>query len=138
MFTADMIAPCGLDCSICSQALIEKNPCPGCNGPNENKPEFCAKHCGIILCRKRKENGYKYCDECPDYPCGDVMEKETRYTSRYPLRESPLENLRMIREMGMEAFLKQERRQWICKKCGSVVSVHSGICSGCKTKIERP
>lgn len=91
MFTVDMIAPCGLDCSICSQALIEENPCPGCNGPNENKPEFCAKHCGIILCRKRKENGYKYCDECPDYPCGDVMEKETRYTSRYPLRESPLE-----------------------------------------------
>ena len=138
MFTADMIAPCGLDCSICSQALIEKNPCPGCNGPNENKPEFCAKHCGIILCRKRKENGYKYCDECPDYPCGDVMEKETRYTSQYPLRESPLENLRMIREMGMEAFLKQERRQWICKKCGGAVSVHTGICSGCKTKIERP
>lgn len=137
MFTADMIAPCGLDCSICSQALIEKNPCPGCNGPNENKPEFCAKHCGIILCRKRKENGYKYCDECPDYPCGDVMEKETRYTSQYPLRESPLENLRMIREMGMEAFLKQERRQWICKKCGGAVSVHTGICSGCKTKIER-
>ena len=115
-----------------------KNPCPGCNGPNENKPEFCAKHCGIILCRKRKENGYKYCDECPDYPCGDVMEKETRYTSQYPLRESPLENLRMIREMGMEAFLKQERRQWICKKCGGAVSVHTGICSGCKTKIERP
>ena len=137
MFTADMIAPCGLDCSICSQALIEENPCPGCNGPNENKPEFCAKYCGIILCRKRKANGYKYCDECPDYPCGDVMEKETRYTSQYPLRESPLENLQMIRKMGMEAFLEQERRQWICKKCGGAVSVHTGICSGCKTKIER-
>lgn len=137
MFSEDMIAPCGLDCSICSQAQIEKNPCPGCNGPNKDKPEFCAKRCGIILCQQRKENGYMYCDECPDYPCEDVMEKETRYASRYPLRESPLENLRMIREMGMEAFLKQERQQWTCEKCGHPVSVHTGVCSGCKTKIER-
>ena len=65
------------------------------------------------------------------------MEKENRYTSQYPLRESPLENLRMIRELGREAFLEQERRLWTCDKCGSPVSVHTGICSGCKTKIER-
>lgn len=24
-FKAEMIAPCGLDCNICSQALLEKN-----------------------------------------------------------------------------------------------------------------
>ena len=138
MFTADMIAPCGLDCSICSQAQIEDAPCPGCNGSDENKPEWCSKLCGIILCPKRRENGYRYCDECPDFPCDDVMEKENRYTSQYPLRESPLENLRMIREKGMEAFLEQERQLWTCKDCGNPVSVHTGICSGCKTKVERP
>ena len=55
MFKADMIAPCGLDCNICSQALIENDPCQGCNGPDDHKPEFCARYCGIILCRKRKE-----------------------------------------------------------------------------------
>ena len=41
MFKADMIAPCGLDCNICSQALIENDPCQGCNGPDDHKPEFC-------------------------------------------------------------------------------------------------
>ena len=110
MFKAEMVAPCGLDCNICSQALIPMNPCPGCNGPDKNKPEFCAKYCGIILCRKRRENGYTYCDECPDYPCEDVMEKENRYTTKYPHRESPLENLRMIREHGIEVFLEHERQ----------------------------
>ena len=60
MFTADMMAPCGLDCSICSRALRKDRPCPGCNGPDENKPEFCARRCGIILCRKRRENGYRF------------------------------------------------------------------------------
>lgn len=135
MFTADMIAPCGLDCSLCSKALAKNNPCPGCNGPDDNKLEFCVSQCGIILCRKRKENGYRFCDECPDYPCEDVMEKENRYTSRYPLKESPLENLRMIREMGMEEFLKQERERWTCEKCGSPIDVHHGVCSGCKCII---
>ena len=133
MFKAEMIAPCGLDCNICSMTLIENHPCQGCNGPDDHKPEFCSKYCGIVLCRKRRENGYQYCDECPDYPCEDVMEKETRYTTQYPLKESPVGNLRMIRGKGMEAFLEQERRNWSCRTCGSPVNVHTGVCSGCGT-----
>ena len=52
--TAEMIAPCGLDCALCKRALEKVNPCPGCLGSDENKPAFCASECGIILCRKRK------------------------------------------------------------------------------------
>ena len=137
MFTADMIAPCGLDCSICFMALKKTDPCPGCNGPDENKPDFCAHLCRIALCPKRKENGYRFCDECPDYPCEDVMEKENRYTSQYPLRESPMENLRRIREAGMEAFLEQECRAWTCEQCGSPINIHTGICSGCGREIRK-
>ena len=59
------------------------------------------------------------------------MENENRYTSKYPLYESPGENLRKIRESGMEPFLECEREQWACKECGHIVSVHTGICSGC-------
>ena len=131
MFTADMIAPCGLDCSLCSHALRKDDPCPGCNGPDENKPEFCSKRCGIVLCEKRKKNGYRFCDECADFPCEDVMEKENRYADKYPLFESPIQNIRDIREMGMEAFLAKEREQWSCRECGAPNSVHTGICSGC-------
>ena len=135
MFKAGMIAPCGLDCNICTQALIKHNPCQGCNGPNDHKPEFCARHCGIILCRKRRANGYQYCDECPDYPCEDVMEKETRYTTQYPHRESPLENLRMIREIGMDTFLEQERKLWSCPQCGKPFSVHNRNCPHCGRRL---
>ncbi len=136
-FTAEMIAPCGLDCSICSRAQLKEDPCPGCNGPDANKPEFCAKRCGIILCTKRKENGYRFCDECPDFPCEDVMEKENRYGSKYPLKESVLANLKMIREEGMDAFLARQRELFTCPECGAPVSVHTGICSGCQAKLER-
>ena len=129
--SAAMIAPCGLNCSLCQKALAETDPCPGCHGPGACKPEFCAKRCGIILCGKRKENGYVFCDECPNYPCRDVLEKENRYTSKYPLDESPGKNLRDIRELGKEAFLENERARWTCRDCGHIVSVHTGVCSGC-------
>ena len=129
--TAEMIAPCGLDCSLCKRALADTNPCPGCHGPDGEKPAFCSGQCGIIQCEKRKGNGYAFCDECPDYPCADVAEKENRYTSKYPLYESPGKNLHDIRELGMEAFLENERKQWTCGECGHVVSVHTGLCSGC-------
>ena len=137
MFTADMIAPCGLDCSLCSRAHLKENPCPGCNGPEEHKPSFCSSRCGIILCEKRKSNGYRFCDECTDYPCEDVMEKENRYTSQYPLFESPLQNLKSIRETGIDAFLIREREQWTCRECGHALSVHTGICSGCGKQYGR-
>lgn len=131
IISAGMIAPCGLNCAVCKRALAENDPCPGCNGPNKNKPVFCAEKCGIILCRKRIDNGYEYCDECPEYPCADVTEKENRYTSKYPLYESPKRNLSDIRALGMEQFIENERVKWTCKECGGVVSVHTGICSGC-------
>ena len=131
MFTADMIAPCGLDCSLCKRALQREDPCPGCLGPDDRKPPFCSEKCGIVRCAARRENGWRFCDACPDFPCADVMEKETRYTSKYPRRESPLENLRASREGGMEAFLEKERAAWTCPSCGSPVCVHTGRCGGC-------
>lgn len=132
MFTAEMIAPCGLDCSLCRHAHDEEKPCPGCRGPEEDKYTYCHEICGIMRCDKLKENAYQFCDECPDYPCDDVMEKEERYMSKYPLKESPLENLQIIREVGMETFLEIEKEKWTCKKCGSPISVHTGVCTGCK------
>ena len=93
MFSAEMIAPCGLDCSLCMFAHASEKPCLGCNVDSDTKPAFCASWCKIIPCEKRVKNGYQYCDECPDYPCEDMMERETRYTTAYPLKESPMQNL---------------------------------------------
>ncbi|MBR4131438.1 MAG: DUF3795 domain-containing protein, partial [Oscillospiraceae bacterium] len=79
MFTAEMMAPCGLDCSLCLFAHNKEKPCPGCNAESDAKPEFCTKWCRIIPCEKRVMNGYRYCDECPDFPCGDLEKLEERY-----------------------------------------------------------
>ncbi len=131
MFTASMIAPCGLDCSLCRHAHDDADPCLGCRGPEENKYTYCLEKCGIVRCERIRENRYEYCIECPDFPCEDVMEKETRYTEKYPLFESPFQNLRDIQETGMERFLEKQRLKWTCKECGGVISVHTGVCTDC-------
>ena len=134
LFTKEMIAPCGLDCSLCRFAHAKEKPCLGCNVDSDSKPAFCASWCKIIPCEKRVKNGYEFCDECPDYPCEDMMERETRYTTAYPLKESPMQNLKDIRTMGMEAFLEQQRKRFTCAKCGGPICIHNGICRDCGSK----
>lgn len=108
-YHAKMIAPCGLDCSVCIGALREESPCTGCWGPDDTKPEFCSSQCKIATCTIRKTLPGGFCDECPQYPCTETMERENRYTNDYPLSESPMENLAFIRKEGMTAFLDRER-----------------------------
>lgn len=134
MFTEEMIAPCGLDCSLCMFAHAKEKPCLGCNVDGDTKPAFCASWCKIIPCEKRVKNGYRFCDECPDYPCEDMMEREKRYTTAYPLKESPMQNLRDIRAMGMEAFLEQQRKRFSCPQCGGPICIHNGVCRDCGSK----
>lgn len=134
MFTPSMIAPCGLDCSLCLFAHAKEKPCLGCNADSDSKPEFCKSWCTVIPCEKRLRGGYTYCDECPDYPCRAINDLEARYTSAYPLKESPIQNLRDIRALGMEAFLERERETWSCGKCGGPVCVHNGLCRDCGEK----
>lgn len=131
-YHAKMIAPCGLDCSVCIGALREKSPCTGCWGPDDTKPEFCSSQCKIATCTIRKTLPGGFCDECPQYPCTETMERENRYTNDYPLSESPMENLAFIRKEGMTAFLDRERTKWSCPSCGGTFCVHTGRCATCR------
>ena len=134
MIEAHMIAPCGLDCKLCSRHLQADHPCPGCNGPDGCKPDCCRVDCAIVHCAVRKTLPGGFCDACVKFPCADVMEKETRYSNAYPMVETPIGNLAYIRKCGMDAFLKQERRRWSCPDCGGIICVHDGVCSGCGGK----
>ena len=131
MFDLLMIAPCGLDCTICHRAVEPVNPCKGCRGPVEFMADYCLNRCPIRKCDKRSGFATDFCDACPDYPCEEVMEKQTRYTTEYPLVESPDENLVSIRENGLEAFIAEETARWTCGECGGVICVHSGTCARC-------
>lgn len=134
MICGDMIAPCGLNCALCSQALLKENPCKGCLGPDEGKPAYCISGCKIITCKERENMSVSYCDACPRYPCSQMLERETRYANAYPMVESPIGNLAYIRQQGMESFLRREQERWSCSVCGGIICVHTGVCAGCGKK----
>ena len=117
MFKENMIAPCGLNCSICSQALRKENLCTGCLGPDQTKSEYCATMCKIAACDIRKSLADRFCDQCPQYPCSEMVEKEIWYANTYPMIESLLGNLSIIRKKGWKSFC---RKKW---KDGDVLIV---------------
>ena len=131
-FTEEMIAPCGLDCSLCANANKEENPCPGCCGENESKPEFCSGLCPIIYkCEKRSL--YRYCIDCDEFPCEYAKERDYKYTVKYayPGKESPFKNMKMIKEQGIDYFLACEKERYTCKDCGGIICNQDAICSRC-------
>jgi predicted RNA-binding Zn-ribbon protein involved in translation (DUF1610 family) len=82
-FTADLVAPCGMNCGICKAYLAYSRDVP-----------------------------------------------------RYGM--SMVENQKMIKEKGMNAFLESQAEQYLCPNCGDVVSVHDGKCYKCSYQGPKP
>ena len=101
-----MIAPCGLNCAVCSEALREDSPCVGCRNEGR-KGEYCANLCKIVNCEIRKTLPDGFCDKCPQYPCRKIVDKECWYANAYPMIESLMGNLAFIRENGIKKFLQR-------------------------------
>jgi hypothetical protein len=130
----DLIAPCGMNCGVCASYLamkyevkshgIKMSYCRGClpraKGCTVNKSGGCLKLIGLTV---------RSCLECEKFACENNLRWDSVYRERYDM--SPVENLRCIREHGMETFLEQQREKWRCPVCGGVISCHNGICFGC-------
>lgn len=121
----DMIAPCGMDCALCMAVSRKKDICPGCRGPEEKKPRSCVA-CKMVVCEKRDSD---FCFTCDSYPCRRMKDLDKRYRTKYSM--SMFENLKMIKEEGLDKFIGSEKQRWICESCGNLVSVHRDNCLSC-------
>jgi len=129
----ELIAPCGMNCGICSAYLALKNDikskgigmpyCIGCR-PRNKQCAFLKKRCSLLL-----ENHVQYCYECRDYPCENLNRIDKRYSTLY--RMSMIENLKYIWDYGVGQFLENQEATWKCPKCGEVICCHNGICFNC-------
>lgn len=128
-----LIAPCGMNCAICSRYLALRNDirskvirmayCSGCR-QRDKKCAFLKKKCQLILNGK-----VKYCYECQDFPCERLRRIDQRYQTFF--RMSMIRNLEYIKENGIQQFLKTEEEKWKCPECGQVICCHNGICFNC-------
>jgi hypothetical protein len=129
----ELIAPCGMDCGVCSGYLAFKNDikskgvrigyCAGCR-PRDKKCAFLKKRCQLLL-----RGQVQYCYQDPDFPCDNLGHIDQRYRTLF--RMSLIENLEYIRENGIRLFLDKEEEKWRCPECGETICCHNGICFNC-------
>ena len=129
----DLIAPCGMNCAVCSGYLAFVNDvrnkgirmpyCRGCRPRNKNCA-FLKKRCKLLM-----EGKVKYCYECPDFPCENLKHIDANYRKKF--RMSMIENLEFIREHSIEKLLEREAEKWKCPQCGETICCHNGICFNC-------
>jgi len=106
-----LIAPCGMNCSICVAYLREKNKCPGCRVTDIDKP-ITRISCKIKTCENSQKNNAKFCFECEKFPFNDLKHLDKRYRTKYHMRM--IENLEKIKVFGIGRFLKNEDVKWTC------------------------
>jgi ribosomal protein L32 len=144
MATADLVAPCGMNCALCANHLALANDvkskgikmpyCAGCR-PRNKKCAFLKKQCSKLL-----DGKVSFCFECNHFPCEPLKKIDSRYKTRY--RMSMIENLHFIKENGVQRFLEEQEKLWKCPNCGEMICCHNGVCFNCgleklKRKKER-
>jgi hypothetical protein len=135
-FNENLIAPCGMNCAVCSRYLAYKNDikskginhtfCKGCRQQNLDCSGI-KKRCDLI---NNKE--IEYCFECESFPCKNINRLDARYKKFY--RMSEIENLNFIKEFGVNKFIKQQMEKWKCDKCREMICCHNGICYNCESE----
>ncbi len=121
------IAPCGVNCDICLGFQREKNKCVGCNNIG-NKPYHCTI-CSIKTCPEKNGNIQSLCNTCLKFPCRRIKNLDKRYKTKYG--ESVIENLNTVTQIGLDAFIKEEKIKWKCPQCGNLLCVHKDKCLIC-------
>ena len=126
--SAELIAPCGMDCGACSRHLRAKDSCDGCRSEASVKPKYCAV-CRIRNCETLGAGGADFCFECEKFPCARLRQLDKRYRTRYGM--SMIENLGAIRDRGLASFIASEKERWRCPACGALIRVHKDACIHC-------
>jgi hypothetical protein len=126
-----LIAPCGMNCGVCSGYQRTKNKCSGCNSFGLEKPNYC-RSCSIKFCKQRTGSKSKFCFACEQYPCKRLKNLDKRYKTKYGM--SMLENLGTIKNIGIRKFVNSEKERWTCPSCGNIICVHKPACLVCGTK----
>ena len=132
--TAELIAPCGMDCGVCIGHLRDHKTCPGCNDPDDSSKAYHCAACTIKRCEHLAQSPGAFCVDCAKYPCARLRQLDKRYRSKY--RMSMIENLGELHRVGVEAFVELERTRWACPHCGALVSVHRTVCLACGESVE--
>ncbi len=131
--SAELIAPCGMNCAICSKYLsyinnLKRSQCVGCRPGKKRCDYLFAKCTGDNT--SQNENSV-FCFECSKYPCKQINRMDDRYRKNY--RMSVKDNLNQIKKQGISNFTQEQNSKYRCSKCGGLISIHNRKCFNCDT-----
>ena len=129
----ELIAPCGMNCAVCSKYLafkngLKKSQCPGCRPGNKHCSYLFGK-CSGVNANSPGNAQAPFCYECELYPCKEIKRMDTRYRKNY--RMSTIENLETIRDSGLEKLIQVQIEKYRCERCGDLISTHNNQCFRC-------
>ena len=128
----DLVAPCGMNCALCSRYLaqlngLKRSGCPGCRPRNQSCTYLFGKCDGTPGATAQAS----FCFECELFPCKPLKRMDKRYRDNYGV--SMIENLQFIRDRGLESFLDQQYQTHQCERCCGMISVHNQQCFHCES-----
>ncbi len=132
-FSEELIAPCGMNCAICSRRLayvnnVRRSQCIGCRPRNKRCEYLFGKCAGINHAVK---GDAAFCFECNLYPCKQINRIDDRYRKNYGM--SMKENLECIKKKGIGGFIDEQYKKYRCSKCNGLISIHNRKCFKCDT-----
>ncbi|MBT4333438.1 MAG: DUF3795 domain-containing protein [Candidatus Cloacimonetes bacterium] len=104
----ELIAPCGMNCTICSRYLfhvnnLKRSQCVGCR-PRNKKCEYLFGKCtGINNISTGKAD---FCSKCDQYPCRQINRMDKRYRNNYDM--SVKDNLEDIKSIGISKIIDEQ------------------------------
>ena len=136
-FVSGLVAPCGINCSVCKRYLAysrgvpkqkgKVSHCSGCRSRDKNC--YIKRPCKVLFHQK-----IQFYFDCEQMPCKKLEHLDKRYRKRYVM--SAVENLKDIQTNGIENFLKTQEAKYKCPNCGDVFSVHDRKCYSCKQTMK--
>ena len=136
-----LAAVCGLFCPACGSYIGTKEDperlealakrlgrpvsdveCHGCR--SEKRSFFCREECKMAKCAADK--GIDFCGECPEYPCVDLKEFQSKMPHRIELWPSQ----ERIKEAGYEKWFEEMAEHFSCRECGAINSAYE--LKGCR------
>ncbi len=133
---------CGLYCGSCETfrawkekdaALLMKEAAESgrpiedirCDGCKSAEVIFWCSRCRIKECAEGK--GLEFCFECRDFPCGVLLEFEGSAEHH----EGVIQELKRIREVGVDDWLREQDRRWRCPHCRDRITYYDERCRHC-------
>jgi hypothetical protein len=93
------------------------------------------KNCAFIRrdCPPLRKDKIDFCYECEGFPCQNLKKIDKIYRERYSV--NLIENLKRVKEIGVEKWLQEQNELYKCPECGGEICIHDVECYDCGIKI---